>query len=98
MKGLKARSTQLIFATGRVIAPDEHEIERLGADIIAREKIRNHVKLERAIMGIRLSPEIVGVQFHPEADPAGMLVHFQKRERREAIIAKHGIEKIRADY
>ena len=44
-------------------------------------------------MGIRVSPEIVGVQFHPEADPPGMLVHFKKADHREDIIRKHGEEK-----
>lgn len=91
--GLKNPFYAADFRNWQVIEPNDNKIERLGARIIAHEKIRDHVKLERAIMGIRLSPEIVGVQFHPEADPTGMLVHFQKKERREAIIAKHGIEK-----
>lgn len=91
--GLKNPFYAADFRNWQVIEPDEDRMRRIGAQIIAREKIRDHVKLERAVMGIRISPEIVGVQFHPEADPAGMLVHFQKRERREAIMAKHGIEK-----
>ncbi len=63
------------------------------AKIIALEKIRSNVQFERAIMAVRFSNEMVGTQFHPEADPAGMLVHFSKEENREKVIINHGVEK-----
>lgn len=78
------------FRHWQVVEPDHNLFETLGAQIIAREKVRPHVPHERAIMGIRVSPEIVGVQFHPEADPPGMLVHFQQEKRRREIIDLHG--------
>jgi len=81
------------FRGWQVVAPDLARLETLGAQIIAMEKIRRHVPYERAVMGIRVSPEFVGVQFHPEADPPGMLVHFQKKAHREEIILKHGEDK-----
>ena len=81
------------FRQWQVVDLDPSQLEPMGARIIAREKIRRHVPLQRAVMGIRMSPEIVGVQFHPEADPDGMLVHFQKKARRAEIIRKHGVEK-----
>ena len=81
------------FRSWQVIQPDSARIEELGAQVIALEKIRRHVPYERAAMGIRVSPEMVGVQFHPEADPPGMLVHFQMKTHREEIIRKHGKEK-----
>ncbi len=81
------------FRDWQVIQPNQAVFQELGATILAHEKIRPHVDLERAIMGIRLSKEMVGVQFHPEADPAGMLVHFQKTARRENIIKEHGENK-----
>jgi hypothetical protein len=62
----------------------------LGAEIIALEKIRNHVEYERAIMAIRFSPEMVGTQFHPEADPVGFLSHLKKHEVRDEIIDLRG--------
>ncbi len=81
------------FRHYQAICPVEERFESLGAEILALEKIRPHVPLERAIMGVRFSPDIVGVQFHPEADPEGMLAHFIEPERREVIIKEHGAEK-----
>ena len=43
-----------------------------GAELLALEKERVHVDLERCIMSIRFSKEFVGTQFHPEAHPAGV--------------------------
>lgn len=74
-----SRSWQLIQPNLRVFA-------KHGATILSLEKIRTHVEYERAIMAVRFSPELVGTQFHPEADPVGMKVHFQKPENRETII------------
>jgi hypothetical protein len=48
------------------------------------------VQYERAIMGIRFSNEIVGLQFHPEADPISFLAHMKNRAFREKIIAMKG--------
>ena len=57
-----------------------------GAQILSLEKIRTHVEYERAIMAVRFSPEFVGTQFHPEADPAGMKDHFSEKKNRDAVI------------
>ena len=54
------------FRRFQVIKPNEKQIDALGAEILALEKIRPYVPFERAIMGVRFSPEIIGVQFHPE--------------------------------
>ncbi len=81
------------FRLWQVIQPDEEEFERRGAKILALEKIRPHIPLERAIMAVRFSKEIFGVQFHPEADPEGMLFHFNKPDLKEKIVAEHGVEK-----
>lgn len=78
------------FRDYQVTQPNKAQFKAMGASIIALEKIRPHVTLERAIMGIRLSPEMVGVQFHPEADPAGMLVHFSGEAQQQQIITEHG--------
>lgn len=68
-------------------------LRNLGGRIMAREKIRPHVRLERAIMAIRFTTEVFGTQFHPEADAAGMLHYFQMPEKQQQVIAAHGIEK-----
>lgn len=81
------------FRHYQVIQPNEDRFAEMGANILALEKIRPNVPLERAIMAIRYSPEMVGVQFHPEADPEGMITHFLEPERREAVITEHGAEK-----
>ncbi len=81
------------FRKWQVVQPDKKRLKALGADILAIEKHRPHVELERAVMGIRLSREVVGVQFHPEADAEGMLQHFSQAKRRQHVIDHHGEEK-----
>ena len=78
------------FREWQVIQQDKKVMEELGAEIICLEKIRPHVDYERAIMAIRISNEILGTQFHPEADPASMYYHFRKPERKEHVIKKYG--------
>ena len=82
------------FRDFQVIQPDEDKFEELGANLLALEKIRPHVPLERAIMGIRFSEEIMGVQFHPEADPSGMIEHFKDPDRQNQVIKEHGKNKL----
>ncbi|UOQ64506.1 type 1 glutamine amidotransferase [Hymenobacter volaticus] len=74
----------------QVTEPNESRLAELGVAVLAMEKERPHVPLDRAIMAIRFTPEIIGTQFHPEADGEGMLRHFQTTEKREQIIANHG--------
>jgi GMP synthase-like glutamine amidotransferase len=81
------------FRDWQVVQPNEKVLNELGAKIICLEKERPHVEFERALMGIRISDEIVGTQFHPEADPASMYYHFRKPERKEQVVSKYGEEK-----
>jgi GMP synthase-like glutamine amidotransferase len=74
----------------QVIQPHQKRFKEMGAEIISLEKLRNHVEYERAIMAIRFSPELVGTQFHPEADPVGFLSHLKQHEVRDQIIALKG--------
>jgi hypothetical protein len=41
-------------------------------------------------MAVRFSPEMIGTQFHPEADPAGLLEYFREPERKKVIVDEHG--------
>ena len=77
----------------QVVGPEEWKLDTLEGKVLCREKIRPHVPLERAVMAIRFSKEVFGVQFHPEADAEGMLRHFSKEEKRDQIIKKHGKKK-----
>lgn len=81
------------FRRFQVIKPDEQRMEELGATITAIEKERAHVDLERAMMAIRWTPQIIGTQFHPEADPEAMLHHFSRPEIKAEVIEDHGRDK-----
>jgi len=70
----------------QVIGPQEWKLETLEGKVLCREKIRPQVSLERAVMAIRFSTEIFGVQFHPEADSEGMLRYFQREDKRQQVI------------
>ncbi|MBC6365929.1 GMP synthase [Algoriphagus sp. AK58] len=79
----------------QVVQPNHRKFKMLGSKIIALEKIRTHVEYERAIMAIRFSEEILGTQFHPEADPTSFLEHLKKPMVREKIIELKGKAKYR---
>jgi hypothetical protein len=51
------------------------------------------VPLARAIMALRFSPEVVGTQFHPEADGEGMLRYMRTDERKQQVVTAYGEEK-----
>jgi GMP synthase-like glutamine amidotransferase len=74
----------------QVISPNEKAFKSTGAKLLALEKNRPNIPLERAMMSIRFSEEIFMTQFHPEADPVGMMAYFQQEERRKAVIDEHG--------
>ncbi|WP_294323998.1 GMP synthase [uncultured Chryseobacterium sp.] len=75
------------------IEPDFHRFEELGMHIVAIEKFRPHINLERAVMAVRFSDEIFGTQFHPEANPAGMIENLKVEKNKEAMIENFGMEK-----
>lgn len=105
LSGLHSRIHAADFRKWQAIRPDRKRIRELGGRIIALEKERPHVDLEPAVMGIRLGvraeeagpestpddrPGFVGVQFHPEADPVGMRRHFNRPDKRDAVIKEYG--------
>ena len=77
----------------QVIQPNTENLAKQGAMILALEKIRPHIPLERAIMGIRLTDEVVGFQFHPEADAEGMQRYFLQPVKKMAVVTEHGEDK-----
>jgi len=81
------------FRSWQAVQPNEKRLAELGAKVLCIEKERPHVKLERAIMAIRFSPEILAVQFHPEAHAEGMLKHFSDKKRKVQVIRNHGKDK-----
>jgi homoserine O-succinyltransferase len=77
----------------QVIRPDGQRIAGMGGRVLAIEKERPHVPLERAIMAIRFNDSMIGTQFHPEADPTGMSMYLRRDDRKQTVIAEHGEEK-----
>lgn len=75
------------------IEPNLERFEELGMQIVAIEKYRPHISLERAVMAIRFSEEIFGTQFHPEANPQGMKESLKDEKYKQAMIENYGIEK-----
>lgn len=77
----------------QVIEANQENFRKINAEIMAIEKDRPKIKLERAIMAIRFSEEIFGTQFHPEANPEGMLENFKIEKNKQILIDNYGIEK-----
>ncbi|CAI8807415.1 type 1 glutamine amidotransferase [Chryseobacterium sp. IT-36CA2] len=75
------------------IEPDHDRFEELGMTVMAIEKFRPHINLERAIMAVRFSEEIFGTQFHPEANPESLIENLKDEKNREAMIENFGMEK-----
>ena len=75
------------------IEPNHERFEEMGMKIVAIEKFRPHVNLERAVMAIRFSDEIFGTQFHPEANPEGMIENLKDEKNKTAMIENFGMEK-----
>lgn len=75
------------------IEPNYERMNEMGMKVVALEKVRPHIHLERAVMAIRFSDEIFGTQFHPEADSKGMLENLKIDKNRLAMIENYGVEK-----
>lgn len=78
------------FRRFQVIQPRPEKLKDMGANILCLEKLRPHLHYERALMAVRFSRYMIGTQFHPEADPEGMLTYFLQEDRRKAITDEHG--------
>ena len=78
----------------QVIQPNHAMLRDNGGRILCIEKMRAHVPYERAVMGIRFNPYMIGTQFHPEADAIGMSMYLQRDDKRQNIIENHGEEKL----
>lgn len=77
----------------QVIQPNHDVLNRMGGHVLAIEKERPHIPLERAIMAVRFNEYMIGTQFHPEADATGMSMYLQREDRKHTVIAEHGEEK-----
>jgi homoserine O-succinyltransferase len=92
-KGLLDTFYALESRSFQIIAPNDERIRIMKAQIMALEKMRPKVPLERAIMAIRFSENMYGVQFHPEAALEELIVYFNEPSTKQSIIDEFGIEK-----
>jgi GMP synthase-like glutamine amidotransferase len=77
----------------QIIEPNDEVIDKMNAKIIALEKNRPTIQLERAIMALEFSANMTGVQFHPEAETQELIHYFHREDIKESIIENFGIEK-----
>ncbi|MBL0146444.1 MAG: GMP synthase [Chitinophagaceae bacterium] len=77
----------------QVVEPNHALIQKMGGTILAIEKERPHVPLERAVMAIRFNENMIGTQFHPEADAVGMTMYLQTEEKKKTVIDNYGFAK-----
>lgn len=77
----------------QVIEPNKDRPHPMGAQILAIEKERPHVALERALMAVRFNEYMIGTQFHPEADAVGMSMYLQTEEKKKTVIENYGEHK-----
>jgi len=80
----------------QVIEPNKDRLRQMGAHILAIEKERPHVDLERAVMAVRFNEFMIGTQFHPEADAVGMSMYLQTDEKKKTVIENYGEHKWRS--
>lgn len=73
----------------QVVNADKKKIDEFGAKILSWEIPEEENKDNPAITAVRISNEIVGTQFHPEADPESMLYHFKQDERKDFLINRY---------
>jgi homoserine O-succinyltransferase len=77
----------------QVTDPNNKKIEELGANILSFEIVDDESDSDPAIAAVRISNEIVGTQFHPEADPESMLYHFKQPERKQQVVERYNEER-----
>jgi hypothetical protein len=78
------------FRQFQVVNPNLERLKELNASILAMEILPDNEKITPALMAVRISDEIVGTQFHPEADPESMMYHFKQPERKKQVTERYG--------
>lgn len=68
---------------------DQRRLDSLGGKLLARES-RDGVSKGRAILGLEVAPGVEAVQFHPEADRAGVMSWLARPEQAAAFKATYG--------
>ncbi len=77
----------------QVTNPNKKVIDDIGAKILSYEILDDNAEGEPSIAVVKISNEIIGTQFHPEADPESMLYHFNRPDEKKQIVDTYGEEK-----
>ena len=77
----------------QVTNPNKKVIDDMGAKILSYEFLVDNAEGEPALAAVRISNEIVGTQFHPEADPESVIYHFNRPDEKKQIVDTYGEEK-----
>lgn len=73
------------------VNPDMKRIAELGGQIVSKESHQKAVvNRGDAILGMRFAPGVDGVQFHPEADKAGVLAWIENPEHAATVESAYG--------
>jgi GMP synthase-like glutamine amidotransferase len=90
LEGLGERFFAFERRNYQVVHPDESELKKIGANVLALES--RHGLRGKAIMTLSIGEEFQATQFHPEADRDSILRNFLDPEKREHILAHNGEE------
>jgi GMP synthase-like glutamine amidotransferase len=90
LEGLGERFFAFERRNYQVVHPDESELAKLGARVLAIES--RHGLRGKAIMTLSIGDEFVATQFHPEADRDAILRNFLDPEKCADILALNGEE------
>lgn len=74
----------------QVIQPESGLLPVSDAKILSYEIPAAGSTTRSAMTAIRLSNEIIGTQFHPEADPDSLMHHFKQDERKQQVVDLFG--------
>lgn len=78
------------FRQFQVVNKDQKIFDELNASVLAIENDPAKDPNDLALMGIRISNEIAGTQFHPEADAESMIYHLKQDERKQYVFENYG--------
>ncbi|MEE1884657.1 glutamine amidotransferase-related protein [Pedobacter flavus] len=84
-KGLKPVFYSIDNRNWQVVNPNAENLKNKKAVILAIENPHPNPDQERCLMAIRFSREMIGTQFHPEANPIGVKLFLHKPEIKKLI-------------
>lgn len=74
------------------VYPNLQKMKKMNMNVLAIENSRDHQSLSRALMAIRFSEEIIGTQFHPEANPEDVMCNLIDEKYKAVLIQRIGLE------